>query len=105
MTEQMITLAKGDASRIVDSHRTVVRDLQTWQSLWSAHAGPAMPAPAVDFATSMVLAAFAGERPTPGYSVEIAEPRHIGSSLVVPVTEAGPPRGMIAAQMIVTPFH
>src|SRR5262245_8336616 len=105
MTEQMITLAKGDASRIVDSHRTVVRDSQTWQALWSAHAGPATDAPTVDFATSMVLAAFAGERPTPGYSVEIVAPRQVGASLVVSVNEAQPPRGMIAAQMIVTPFH
>jgi uncharacterized membrane protein len=101
----MVTVAKGDASGIVDPHRTVVRDSQAWQSLWSAHAGPAAQAPAVDFATSMVLAAFAGERPTPGYSVEIVEPRQVGSSLVVTVTEAAPPRGMMAAQMIVTPFH
>jgi len=105
MNAGMVTLARGDASGIVDPHRTVVRDSQTWQSLWSAHAGPATQAPDIDFATSMVLAAFAGERPTPGYSVEIVEPRQIGSSLVVPVTEAGPPRGMISAQMIVTPFH
>lgn len=105
MTEHMITLARGDASGIVDPHRTVVRDPQTWRALWSAHAGPAADAPAVDFATSMVLAAFAGERPTPGYSVEIVEPRKIGASLVVTVNEAQPPRGLIAAQMIVTPFH
>lgn len=105
MNAGMVTLAKGDASGIVDAHRTVVRDPQTWQALWSAHAGPATPAPAVDFATTMVIAAFAGERPTPGYSVDIVEPRHVGSALVVPVTEAGPPRGTIAAQMIVTPFH
>jgi len=105
MTEGIVTLAKGDASGIVDPHRTVVRDSQTWQALWSAHAGPATAAPPVDFGTSMVLAAFAGERPTPGYSVEIVEPRQIGPSLVVTVNEAQPPPGMIAAQIIVTPFH
>jgi uncharacterized membrane protein len=105
MSEGMVTLAKGDASGIVDPHRTVVRDSQTWQALWSAHAGPATAAPPVDFGRSMVLAAFAGERPNPGYSVEIVEPRHIGASLVVTVNEAQPPRGMIAAQIIVTPFH
>lgn len=105
MTEGMVTLAKGDASGIVDPHRTVVRDPQTWHALWSAHAGPATAAPTVDFGTSMVVAAFAGERPTPGYSVEIVDPRQIGASLVVTVNEAQPPRGMIAAQVIVTPFH
>ena len=105
MTDGLITLAKGDASGIVDAHRTVVRDAQAWQALWAAHAGPATNAPDVDFATRMVLAAFAGERPTPGYSVEIVDPRQIGASLVVTVSEAQPPRGVIAPQMIVTPFH
>ena len=53
----------------------------------------------------MVVAAFAGERPTPGYGIEIVGARREGSSLAVIVNEIQPPRGTIAAQMIVTPFH
>ena len=105
MTDVIDTLARGDASGIADAERTVVRDPQTWQALWSAHAGVGPEAPAVDFATRMVAAAFAGERPTPGYTVEILHPRHEGASLVVPVSEVQPARGMAAAQLIVTPFH
>ena len=105
MTDGMTTLAKGDASGIVDPSRTVVRDLPGWRALWTAHAGDDADAPDVDFTTRVVAAAFAGERPSPGYDVEIGEPRHEGASLVVPVRETQPGRGMTAAQMIVTPFH
>jgi uncharacterized membrane protein len=105
MMEPIATLAKGDSSGILDPGRTVVRDSDAWQSLWSAHAGMDAQAPVVDFATQMVAAAFAGERPTPGYGVEILEPRRDGASLVVTVNETHPPRGMLAAQMIVTPYH
>jgi uncharacterized membrane protein len=105
MTEGMTTLAKGDTSGIVDPERTVVRDELTWRALWSAHAGADAEAPDVDFTTRMVAAAFAGERPTPGYGVEILEPRQEGASLVMPVREEQPARGMLAAQIIVTPYH
>lgn len=99
------TLAKGDASEITDPARLVVRDAGAWRALWSAHAGPEAPPPDVDFAAGMVAAAFAGERPTPGYGIEIVDARREGSSLAVIVKEALPPRGTIAPQMIVRPFH
>jgi len=105
MTEAMTTLAKGDASGILDAERTIIRDPETWQALWSAHAGAAARAPHVDFSTRMVAAAFAGERPMPGYALEILEPRQQGDSLVVTVNEVAPPRGLAAAQIIITPFH
>ena len=105
MTGGMATLARGDCSGILDPGRAIVRDSETWQALWLAHAGPGAEAPEVDFTTRMVAAAFAGERPTPGYAIEILEPRRAGASLVVTVDEVRPPRGVIAAQIIVTPYH
>jgi uncharacterized membrane protein len=53
----------------------------------------------------MVVAAFAGERPTPGYGIEIVGARREGPALAVVVKEQLPTRGTIASQMIVTPFH
>lgn len=105
MADTITTLAKGDSSEIVDSARHVVRDSASWQALWSSHAGPDSEPPAVDFATQMVVAAFAGERPTPGHGIEIVGARRESSSLAITVNEVQPSRGMIAAQMIVTPFH
>jgi len=106
MTPDLVTtLAKGDASGITDPGGFVVRDPDAWRALWSAHAGSSSQPPDVDFATSMVAAAFAGERPTPGYGLEIVGSRHEGASLAVMVKEMLPPRGTIAPQIIVTPFH
>lgn len=105
MADGITTLAKGDSSEIVDPARHVVRDSAAWEALWSSHAGPGSQPPHVDFATQMVVAAFAGERPTPGHGIEIVGARRESASLAVSVSEVQPPRGMIAAQIIVTPFH
>ena len=105
MADGITTLAKGDSSEIVDPARHVVRDSAAWGALWSSHAGPGSQPPHVDFATQMVVAAFAGERPTPGHGIEIVGARRESASLAVSVSEVQPPRGMIAAQIIVTPFH
>jgi len=105
MTPVVTTIAKGDGSAVVDPRRTIVRDTAAWYELWAAHAGPDVPPPDVDFTTRMVAAAFAGERPSPGYEIEIVGPRRNGSTLAVVVSEVHPPPGMLAAQMIVTPFH
>ena len=105
MTPVITTIAKGDGSGIVEPRRIVVRDAVEWRALWAAHAGPAEPAPAVDFAADMVAAVFAGERPTPGYEIEIGETRLEGAVLAIVISEVPPARGMMAAQVIVSPFH
>jgi len=105
MAAGITTIAKGDSSAVLDPARHVVRDNAAWQALWSSHAGAGSEPPHVDFATEMVVAAFAGERPTPGHAIEIVDARRGTSSLAITVNEFQPPPGMIAAQMIVTPFH
>lgn len=105
MRSPLTTIGQGDGSGIVDPRRTIVRDAAEWRALWAAHAGPDSEAPVVDFGSHMVAAAFAGERPTPGFQIEIAGLRRDGSALTLIVTERAPRSGMAAAQMIVTPFH
>jgi uncharacterized membrane protein len=105
MTPAVTTIDKGDGSGIVEPRRIVVRDAVEWRALWAAHAGPAASAPEVDFAADMVAAVFAGERPTPGYEIGIEDLRHEGSALAIVVNEVHPPRGLLAAQLIVSPFH
>ena len=105
MTPTVTTIAKGDGSGIVEPRRIVVRDAIEWRALWAAHAGPAEPAPHVDFAADMVAAVFAGERPTPGYEIEIGDAHREGGALAIVVNEVPPPRGLMAAQVIVSPFH
>jgi len=105
MADGLTTIARGDSSGVVDSGRVVVRDAAAWHALWSAHAGASAQPPTVDFSTTMVVAAFAGERPSAGYAIEIVGARQESASLAVLVNEIQPSRGAVAAQMIVTPFH
>ena len=105
MTQPVTTIAQGDGSGIVRPRRTVVRSDREWQAVWAAHAGPAVPAPEINFADAMVAAAFAGERPGPGYGIEITEARVEAGTLVVGVHEMVPARGGLSAQMTVFPFH
>ena len=103
------TLARGDDSRLVEPRRFLIRDRQAFAAVWAAHAGPNAVAPQVDFDTRMVAAVFAGERPTPGFSVEVTGTRRDGPEpgavLVVLVDERHPDPSRVAAQVIVSPFH
>jgi uncharacterized membrane protein len=101
---ELETLARGDASRIVERRRSLVRSADEWRTLWALHAGPDSAAPAVDFDTRVVAAAFAGEKPTSGYAIEIgARGNHDGVWLAT--SERAPSPGAITAQILTVPFH
>jgi len=105
MTSDFVTVAQGDGSGIALARRAIVRDAADWRALWSAHAGPESPVPAVDFDSQMVAAVFAGERPSPGHTIEIVDAHLAGPILRVVVEERFPARGTMKPQVIVTPFH
>jgi uncharacterized membrane protein len=105
MTSDLSTIARGDGSAVMQARRTIVRNAAEWRALWAAHAGPATPEPVVDFEAQMVAAAFAGERPSPGFEIEITGTRRNGPALTVVVEERSPVPGRVAAQVIVSPFH
>ena len=99
------TIAKGDGSRLVEPRRFVVRDAQAFAAVWAGHAGPDQAPPAVNFDTRMVVAVFAGHRPTPGFEIEVAGTRREDDSLVIIVNEREPAAGLASAQVLISPFH
>jgi uncharacterized membrane protein len=103
------TIARGDDSRLVEPRRFLIRDRPAFVAVWTAHAGENAVAPEIDFDSRMVAAVFAGERPTPGFSIEVTGTRREDSSptreLIVLVEERIPDPAGIAAQVIVSPFH
>lgn len=101
----LVTVARGDGSRIVERRTATARTDVEWQALWAAHAGLETPAPRVDFTARIVAAAFAGEQPSPGFEIAIVGLRSNGLVTTLTVEDRRPPPGMAAAQMIVTPFH
>lgn len=105
MTGEVRTLARGDHSRIASPTRAIARTLDEWEELWTAHAGPDVLRPEVDFSTRIVAAVFAGERPVPGHDIVIAPEPRAGSGYLLRVHERQPPDGTLAAQVTTTPFH
>ncbi|HET7216911.1 MAG TPA: protease complex subunit PrcB family protein [Vicinamibacterales bacterium] len=101
----LATLAKGADSHLVEPRRFVVRDPQAFAAVWSAHAGADAPPPAVDFDERMVVAVFAGQRPSAGYDVTIRGVDRAGSALVIDVDEREPDPSGVAAQVLVSPYH
>ena len=101
----LTTIARGDASRVSDARRVIVTTAAEWSALWAVHAGPEADAPVVDLATVTIAAAFAGEKPSAGYSLEIADAEPIAGGVRLAVDERAPGPGMIAAQIITSPFH
>ena len=103
--ERLVTIAQGDSSGVIEARRFLVRDAKAFAAIWAAHAGPDSPVPDVDFGTHMVAAVFAGERPHPGYSINVTGTRRQGPVLVVTVEERLPDPNLITPQILVYPFH
>jgi hypothetical protein len=103
-TMPFTTIARGEHSQIEQPKQVVVRTAAEWSALWKEHAGEAK-APLVDFAHAMVVAVFAGSRPTAGYGVEVTRIERQGGAVVVIYHEQAPKRGDIVAQVLTAPFH
>jgi uncharacterized membrane protein len=101
----LTTIARGDASRVSDARRVLASTPAEWSTLWAVHAGPDTAAPAVDFAAVTIAAAFAGEKPSAGYSLEITRAEPIAEGVRLIVDEHAPGPGTVAAQIITSPFH
>jgi uncharacterized membrane protein len=101
----LVTIARGTTSPIVEPWRIVVRNLDEWSALWRLHAGSASEVPAVDFSTRMVAGAFSGEKPSAGYSIEITGAFEEPGAVRLFVEERQPGPGMVAAQVLSAPFH
>jgi hypothetical protein len=98
------TLARGTDSQIEEPRQAIARTADEWSKLWSEHGGGAAR-PAVDFKASMVIAVFAGTRPSAGHGIEITGIEEEKGERVVTWRETRPPPDQMAAQMLTTPFH
>ncbi|MEJ7609352.1 MAG: protease complex subunit PrcB family protein [Bryobacteraceae bacterium] len=97
---------KGENSSSCWREEVLVRDGHRWKELWDRHTAdeePARPAPSLDFASEMVVAVFAGEKPTSGYSIEVNAVESNNDELVVSVSERKP--GASAMDVVTCPFH
>jgi uncharacterized membrane protein len=112
------TIARGDASRVTEPRRILARTDDEWRALWAIHAGPEAAAPPVDLSRVVVAAAFAGEKPSAGYCIEISAADHADDPVSpaanrghrdrgtrLAVFARGPARDEAAAAILTSPFH
>lgn len=93
------TLAEGQYGSLTNAFIAVARDAETYAALRKIVGNlPAMDAES--FRSSVVVAAFLGQKRTGGYRVEIAR----GADGSISVSEKGPPAGSMTTQALATPF-
>lgn len=98
------TIAAGADSQIEKARTAVVRTAAEWEALWKEHGGTGKPA-VIDFNQTMVIAVFAGTRPSAGHSLEITRIQERNGEVVITYLESPPRPGEMVAQMLTQPFH
>jgi hypothetical protein len=96
-------LAEGTQSGMTERTNYLITSSAEFSELWQTLYGTSTP-PAVDFSKDSVLALFAGEKPTTGYSIKTeairdAEVRTVSVMLTEPGTDC------IEGQMVTTPYE
>lgn len=114
MNIDFTTIARGTDSGYQNTSQMVIDNSERWLDLWQQHTcntEPSPPLPQVDFTRYSVVAVFAGEKPTGGYSVEILTAQTTGSeiknqpSLVITVEYRQPKAGEFVTEAFTYPYH
>ena len=78
------TLENTQSSGIVEQRFVVIKDIDTWKTLWAEHVGTAtgLPMPEVNFAQDMVLGVFLGTRSNTCFRVTIESVEQLANQQV-----------------------
>lgn len=99
---------QGTNSSIRSKRLLVIRDADEFSEFWTEHTATQAPVPAepdVNFETSMIIAAFAGERETGGYSITIDDIRENDEFMIVEVEIETPGDNCATTQALTQPHH
>jgi hypothetical protein len=114
MNIDFTTISRGADSGYQSASQTVIDNQEGWINLWQQHTSdtePPPPVPQVDFTSYNVVAVFAGEKSTGGYSVEIVtvETRNFQTkdlpSLVIVVEYRQPQPEDFVTEAMTYPYH
>ena len=114
MNIDFTTIAQGADSGYQSASQTVIDNQERWINLWQQHTSdtePPPPVPQVDFTSYNVVAVFAGEKSTGGYSVEMltVETRNFQTkdlpSLVIVVEYRQPQPEDFVTEAMTSPYH
>ena len=104
------TVDQGFQSAVQERKTLVIKNEKGWRELEQMQSSPfkpAKPVPTIDFNQEMIVAVFAGEKPTGGYGIEITaiEQDRARQQLRVRYRETKPPAGAMVTQALTQPYH
>ena len=102
------TIEQGSVSGITSPTALVIKSEEEWRDLWARHAAVRAPTPGppqIGFLREMVIAVFAGERSTGGFTVEVTAIDVSSGTIRVTYRESGPPPDSILTQALTQPYH
>lgn len=112
MNIEFVTLAWSRDSGYQSAAEIVIDNSEQWNNLWQLHTcndEPPLRAPQVDFTRNGVVAVFAGEKPSSGYSVEILSVETCGTneqpSIAITVQYHHPEPGEFVIREFTYPNH
>lgn len=100
-------IAEGQHSQIDTASVFLIDNARQWAEIWGiayANVEPMPELPPIDFAKSMILAAFMGQKNSGGYKIEIAAIQLRGDTLNVEITNYARGGGMMLP-VLTSPFE
>ncbi|MFC1521457.1 protease complex subunit PrcB family protein [Elusimicrobiota bacterium] len=94
---------KGIYGGLPDGGKYVIRDSETWKSMWTKISKE--PLPEIDFSTHMIAAVFMGMQSTGGYSVSISDVKPDKKKVKIYVKMQSPPKDAFVIQSFTSPYH
>ncbi len=114
MNIDFTTIARGTDSSYLNVRQMAIRSLRRWSKVWQLHTcntEPPPPIPQVDFSCYSVVAVFAGEKPTSGYSIKVIKVETNGSqtkgleAISISVRHRQPKAGDFVTEALTYPYH
>lgn len=100
-----VKIAQGVNSDIEIQRFEIVRSQDAYQALWQAHAGTSgLSAPALDFQSQMLIAGFAGNKPSGGYGLAIEKISQTDSGLEIELVLIEPGSNCLLSQALSQPY-
>lgn len=99
---------RGDDSGVLQFRTVVVRDLETWRTLWAQHVAlrtPPVPVPVVDFTRHMVVGVFLGQKPSGGFEAILLEVREGPAGATATYRAVTPDPDQSQITVLTAPYH
>lgn len=96
------TIDKGTYSNIDNNQFLVIKDSGDLNSTWEGLDGEF---PEIDFEEYILIAVFQGQKPSGGYSIEIAVIEEFSDFIQVGVVEKSPGDGCAVTEALTSPYH